>query len=836
MRISPRRALSAILAAALLLGCVPPEVSAQVVRVAAGETGGMPVSPAGGFAAAPQMAPALDIGAASPDGVWPAPTIAPSPVNPAVAAALSGPGHAAASKDTAKPPNARRAASPVAKKSWRQRIAAVLGRKPATSAPSVEAAKADADQAFDGAVEKTGQVAGLSVTSPPNAARRPSGLKAALPAKLAALRKTLADAKRAAAMAGIDKPRLSYGLKQGLDLVGIGAILNASIRPLLDLVPWPQYLSDHVLHGFGRVALLTQYGPNEIAANLADSPAAFLAIDLPMAVTVEEVSYRLLNFGLTFLAFAAIKPFARWLSAMIDGLPDAAGAVSGTKRVLDLGVWVSSFAFPIAAASSAVTFAVAHFATWGCSPFVFIFNLSLGLFLAHTAYKSRSLTSPILAHLIFNLVTIGAMLIAMSYSPLAGEAFAIIAGLIGVCSLFHGYLSKRKELAFRLKHGGKALAALLIVGASLSLWQSGPTSAPASLNARAALAAALPRAPHKHKKAVPPVAPPAVAGDAKAARPHSQHYFSDGRIPESRADMVARVKPAVVHVIVDRPGNMVAKGSGFILTPDGLFITNGHVVGAKQPGEFVNARVPGVDGELSATVLAVNHDKDLAIVQLPPRLDGKPWPTVPLAAIPPREGEEVTAIGYPESLPFTVTRGIVSGLDDGRGNIYVRELQTDAAVNHGNSGGPLFNDQGEVVGINTEIISKGGGSDGLALSIQAVDVASAMAQYAATGNIATASLGIIADLTDPQAPDAGLAIEYVRRGSAADTAGFRRGDLLIGIGAESITEGGQEAADHVAAALAKMIPGQKVTIKVLRGDSPLELELTADAKTTTPSR
>ncbi|MDD5302509.1 MAG: trypsin-like peptidase domain-containing protein, partial [Elusimicrobia bacterium] len=189
-------------------------------------------------------------------------------------------------------------------------------------------------------------------------------------------------------------------------------------------------------------------------------------------------------------------------------------------------------------------------------------------------------------------------------------------------------------------------------------------------------------------------------------------------------------------------------------------------------------------------------------------------------------------IGYPRGLPFTVTKGVVSGID-GRGSMYVRKLQTDAAINPGNSGGPLFNDKGEVIGVNTEIRTESGGSEGLGFSIQAPEVAHVMAQYAHTGNIATASLGIIVNLSDPQAPEAGLEIEYVRQGSAAEKAGLKRGDLLIGVGDQMIEEGGQEGAGHVAAVLSKMIPGQRITITVLRGDSPVELQLTADAKATT---
>jgi S1-C subfamily serine protease len=832
MKISPRRAVSTILAAALLLGSVPSGAQAQVLRVAAGQTGGMPVSPSG-FSAPQMTAPVLTLGAASLTGTLSAPSIAPSPVITAAAAAAAQPAavvpaalsasvRAAASEDAPKLPDAPSAA-PVAKATWTERFTSLFSRKPAAAptpvegAESPEAAKSGADISFDGSSEKEGEAAAPAV------AGAPSRLKAALSAKIST-RANAAAAKRALTVDAFGGPltepmsfrqRVGYGLKQGLHLVGIGALLEVTLRPFLNLFPWPQYMSDHALRGFGRIALLTKYGPNEILAGLAGSPAKFLGLSLPMAVTMEEITYRLLGFGLIFLVLAAIKPFTRWISSMIDGLPDAAGAVGGAKRVLKIGDWISHLAFPIAAAISSYNFAVAHFASWGFSPFVLALNFILGLYLAHTAYKSRSLTAPIIAHLVFNLVTMGGLLLTLAYSPAAGAAFAIISGLLGVASLLHGWLSSRKERAFRLKFGAKALVAVMVAGLSLQMLN---VPSPRTDSASAV---------HQAQEQTQTIPPEILARIDKALGAPAP---ADTAVIESRADMVARVKPSVVNVIVHMQGGY-AIGSGFILTPSGVFVTNGHVVGSKMPGEFVNARVPGVNGELTAKVLAVNHDKDLAIVQLQPRPDGKPWPTVKLAATAPREGEEVTAIGYPRGLPFTVTKGVVSGLD-GRGSMYVRKLQTDAAINPGNSGGPLFNDKGEVIGVNTEINTQSGGSEGLGFSIQAPEVGRVMAQYAKTGNIATASLGIIVNLSDPMTPDAGIAIEYVRRGSAAEKAGLKRGDLIIGVGETSIDEGGQEGAGHIASVLSKMIPGQKTMITVLRGDSPVQIELTVDAKVT----
>ncbi|MDD5302337.1 MAG: CPBP family intramembrane metalloprotease, partial [Elusimicrobia bacterium] len=542
MKISPRRALSTLLAAALLLGSVPPAVQAQVVRLAAGRAGGMPVSPVAGPVTGMTMAPAPDIGAASLHGAFSAPSIAPSPAGAATVAAaapiaLAVAARAAAAEAAPVLPDAPKAAAPAAKKTWGQRLAAMMGRKTApASAPSAESSKADADTAFDGAADKGASPEGVPVTAGEIILTR-NGLKSALTGRLALAaenRKLHVDEFGGPLGETMNfKTRVVYGLKQGLNLVGIGALLNATLRPLLDLFPWPQYLSDTALHGFGRVALLAKYGPNEIVAGLASSPATFLGLTLPMAVTMEEITYRLFGFGLTFLALAAVKPFTRWLSTMIDGLPDAAGAVGGAKRVLKLGDWLSRLAFPIAAALSSVNFAVAHFASWGFSPFVFALNLILGLFLARTAYKSRGLTAPVIAHLIFNLVTIGGLLVAMAVSPFAGAAFAVIAGLIGASSLLHGWLTARKERAFRIRNGGKAFAALLILALSFSAL-NGPSPSPAR-EASSRASTVISRVMDQ-KVEVPAV--PAAADTAAI---------------ESRADMVARVKPSVVNVIVHMP-------------------------------------------------------------------------------------------------------------------------------------------------------------------------------------------------------------------------------------------------------------------------------------------
>jgi S1-C subfamily serine protease len=204
-------------------------------------------------------------------------------------------------------------------------------------------------------------------------------------------------------------------------------------------------------------------------------------------------------------------------------------------------------------------------------------------------------------------------------------------------------------------------------------------------------------------------------------------------------------------------------------------------------------------------------------------------------------GDETFAIGYPLGLDKTVTRGIVSGMGN-RHSQYVAHVQTDAAINPGNSGGPLFNERGEVVGMNSFIATRTGGSQGLGFAIIGPDLARSVAQFAATHDISSGRLGIIANLSDPLKPEAGLLIEYVRPGSGAQKAGLQRGDLIMRIASQQggdqllVNSDGEHSARAIAGVLARSFPGQKVHMTVLRGEQTVTVEVTIDAKPSYPSR
>lgn len=229
------------------------------------------------------------------------------------------------------------------------------------------------------------------------------------------------------------------------------------------------------------------------------------------------------------------------------------------------------------------------------------------------------------------------------------------------------------------------------------------------------------------------------------------------------------------------------QGSGFIVSSDGVILTNAHVVNGAQEvvvkltdrREF-NAKVLGFDKQTDIAVLKIDA-KDLPVVKF-----GDPSAT--------RVGEPVLAIGSPFGFENTATSGIVSAksrsLPD---DTYVPFIQTDAAVNPGNSGGPLFNDRGEVIGINSQIFSHTGGYQGLSFAIP-IDVATKVqAQLMQYGKVTRGRLGVtIQDVNQALADSFGLKkpggalVSSVEKGSPAEKAGLEPGDVIVGLNDKTI--------------------------------------------------
>jgi serine protease Do len=257
-------------------------------------------------------------------------------------------------------------------------------------------------------------------------------------------------------------------------------------------------------------------------------------------------------------------------------------------------------------------------------------------------------------------------------------------------------------------------------------------------------------------------------------------------------------------------------GSGFIVSPDGLILTNAHVV-----ADATEVTVKLTDKrEFRAKVVGVDRPTDVALI----KIDAKNLPTVKLGSTKDvKVGEWVVAIGSPYGFDNTVTSGIVSAkartLPD---ETYVPFLQTDVAVNPGNSGGPLFNMKGEVVGINSQIYSRSGGYQGLSFAVP-IDVAVQVKdQLLKHGMVTRGRLGVtIQDVNQALADSFGLKqpggalVSSVEKDSPAAKAGIEPGDVITRYGDTQITSSAQ-----LPVVVASTTPGKHVPIEVVRkGDT-----------------
>jgi serine protease Do len=274
---------------------------------------------------------------------------------------------------------------------------------------------------------------------------------------------------------------------------------------------------------------------------------------------------------------------------------------------------------------------------------------------------------------------------------------------------------------------------------------------------------------------------------------------------------------------------MRAQGSGFIISPDGLILTNAHVVhGATDVTvKLIDRR------EFQAKVLGSDPKTDIAVL----KIDAKNLPVLRMGrAADLKVGEWVMAIGSPFGFENSVTAGVVSA--KGRslpGDSGVQFIQTDAAVNPGNSGGPLLNARGEVVGINSQIYSRSGGFQGLSFAIP-IDLATQVKdQIVATGHATHARLGVAIQDVDQGLADsfkldtpAGALVSNVEQGSPAAAAGLVSGDVIRKVDGQAIV-----AASDLSALVGQSRPGTTVSLDVWHQGRAEELHARlADAKDT----
>jgi len=266
-------------------------------------------------------------------------------------------------------------------------------------------------------------------------------------------------------------------------------------------------------------------------------------------------------------------------------------------------------------------------------------------------------------------------------------------------------------------------------------------------------------------------------------------------------------------------GSQSATGTGFVYDGDGHIVTNEHVIDGAS-----SVSVKLSDGSTwKATVVGSDTSSDLAVLKISAPLS-KLTPLALADSSAVEVGDGVVAIGNPFGLDGTVTSGIVSAVD--------REIaapdetpiegaiQTDAAINHGNSGGPLFNLQGKVIGVTAQIQSESGGNDGVGFAIPSNTVRSISDQLISTGKAQHALLGV-----NVKTALNGVVIASVENGSGADSAGLKAGDVIKRVDGQAVT-----TAQRLRAVIAAHAPGDKLALSVLRNGATQTVTVTLGAR------
>ena len=321
-------------------------------------------------------------------------------------------------------------------------------------------------------------------------------------------------------------------------------------------------------------------------------------------------------------------------------------------------------------------------------------------------------------------------------------------------------------------------------------------------------------------------------------------------------DLVAKLSPSVVYIEVEEKGQpgaqmqlppgfpkdelekrfgpifpdngpdqppMRALGTGFVYFKDGMIVTNNHVVdGATKitvklgDGRSFEAKVKGADPLTDIALLQIEGAGDLPAVTMGDSDKA-------------RVGDDVLAIGNPFGLGETVTSGIVSAVKrDIHSGPYDDYIQTDAAINRGNSGGPLFNDKGEVIGMNTAIFSQSGGSVGIGFAVPADLIAKVATDLARDGSITRGWLGVaigpmskeVADVLGYAEPK-GAVVQSVQPDSPAAKAGLQSNDIITKVKDQEITD-----PQALQRAIADQDPSTKTALTVLRKGKEMTVDVT----------
>jgi serine protease Do len=269
------------------------------------------------------------------------------------------------------------------------------------------------------------------------------------------------------------------------------------------------------------------------------------------------------------------------------------------------------------------------------------------------------------------------------------------------------------------------------------------------------------------------------------------------------------------------PRVVMAQGSGFFISSDGYLVTNNHVA-----DHAISLEAVTVDGKsYTAKVVGTDPRTDLALLKVDGRND---FPYVTLSHTEPAVGDWVVVLGNPFGLGGTVTAGIVSaeGRNIGEGP-YDDFLQIDAPVNRGNSGGPTFNQDGQVVGVNTAIFSPSGGSIGIAFAIPARTVEQVVGQLKERGHVTRGWLGVQIQNVTPEIADSlglksgsGALVAGLQGGSPAEKAGIKAGDVISAVNGAEVKD-----SRGLARQIAGLSPGADVKLGVLRNGKTETIEL-----------
>jgi len=329
--------------------------------------------------------------------------------------------------------------------------------------------------------------------------------------------------------------------------------------------------------------------------------------------------------------------------------------------------------------------------------------------------------------------------------------------------------------------------------------------------------------------------------------------------PMSFADMVARLQPAVVNIstkqtIVQKQqanpfagtpfgdlfGGMgggpqggppvkregASLGSGFLISPDGYVVTNNHVISPGAQGATVDSITVTLSNkkEYVAKVIGKDQESDLALL----KIDAADLPFVKFGdSNGARVGDWVLAIGEPFGLGGTVTAGIISAINrvTGQGGAYDRFIQTDASINQGNSGGPMFDLSGNVIGVNSQIFSQSGGNIGIGFAIPAATAKPIIATFMKGGTIERGYIGVQLQpggtINEDTAAALGIAknqgelINDVTAGGPAAKAGVRAGDVVTRVNGQAVT-----VDQSLSYLVSNVKPGQTARLDILRNGKP----------------